>query len=544
MDSLRIGNVVELYDTTLRDGSQGESVAFSIKDKMLIISELDQLGIHFIEGGYPGSNPKDVDFFQQVKSMQLQNAQVVPFGSTHHPRLNPIEDPNLIALLETGMRTVTIFGKTWQLHARDVLRIGPEENLDLIESSIGFLVQRGCEVIYDAEHFFDGYYDNSKYAIETLKAAARAKAKCLVLCDTNGGRLPLEIQEAICAVKSEINLPLGIHAHNDSGVAVANSVLSIQAGATHVQGTFNGYGERCGNANLSAIIPNLKLKLGINCVEDEQLHRLTNVSRLISELANLPHDERQAYVGRSAFAHKGGLHTDAIRKNRQTYEHIVPEAVGNEQRILVSEQAGRGTLIKKIEREYSGYDKDSPEIISLFNKLKEAENEGYQYEAAEGSFELLTNKIFNEHLSFFDLLGFRVIVEKSQNDSIHTEATIKLVDREGNIVHTAADGDGPVNALDNALRKALEQFYPILKEIHLVDYKVRVLDTKAGTGAKVRVLLEASDGKNRWGTVGVSENIIQASWDALTDSMEYKLYKDQKLVESDLLDPILESTSR
>ena len=544
MDSLRIGNVVELYDTTLRDGSQGESVAFSIKDKMLIISELDQLGIHFIEGGYPGSNPKDVDFFQQVKSMQLQNAQVVPFGSTHHPRLNPIEDPNLIALLETGMRTVTIFGKTWQLHARDVLRIGPEENLDLIESSIGFLVQRGCEVIYDAEHFFDGYYDNSKYAIETLKAAARAKAKCLVLCDTNGGRLPLEIQEAICAVKSEINLPLGIHAHNDSGVAVANSVLSIQAGATHVQGTFNGYGERCGNANLSAIIPNLKLKLGINCVEDEQLHRLTNVSRLISELANLPHDERQAYVGRSAFAHKGGLHTDAIRKNRQTYEHIVPEAVGNEQRILVSEQAGRGTLIKKIEREYSGYDKDSPEIISLFNKLKEAENEGYQYEAAEGSFELLTNKIFNEHLSFFDLLGFRVIVEKSQNDSIHTEATIKLVDREGNIVHTAAEGDGPVNALDNALRKALEQFYPILKEIHLVDYKVRVLDTKAGTGAKVRVLLEASDGKNRWGTVGVSENIIQASWDALTDSMEYKLYKDQKLVESDLLDPILESTSR
>ena len=542
MDSLRIGNVVELYDTTLRDGSQGESVAFSIKDKMLIISELDQLGIHFIEGGYPGSNPKDVDFFQQVKSMQLQNAQVVPFGSTHHPRLKPIEDPNLIALLETGMRTVTIFGKTWQLHARDVLRIGPEENLDLIESSIGLLVQRGCEVIYDAEHFFDGYYDNSKYAIETLKAAARAKAKCLVLCDTNGGRLPLEIQEAICAVKSEINLPLGIHAHNDSGVAVANSVLSIQAGATHVQGTFNGYGERCGNANLSAIIPNLKLKLGINCVEDEQLHRLTNVSRLISELANLPHDERQAYVGRSAFAHKGGLHTDAIRKNRQTYEHIVPEAVGNEQRILVSEQAGRGTLIKKIEREYSGYDKDSPEIISLFNKLKEAENEGYQYEAAEGSFELLTSKIFNEHLSFFDLLGFRVIVEKSQNDSIHTEATIKLVDREGNIVHTAAEGDGPVNALDNALRKALEQFYPILKEIHLVDYKVRVLDTKAGTGAKVRVLLEASDGKNRWGTVGVSENIIQASWDALTDSMEYKLYKDQKLVESDLLDPILEST--
>ena len=536
--------MIELYDTTLRDGSQGESVAFSIKDKMLIISELDQLGIHFIEGGYPGSNPKDVDFFQRVKSMRLQNAQVVPFGSTHHPRLKPSEDPNLMALLETGMQTVTIFGKTWELHARDVLRIGPEENLDLIESSIGFLVERGCDVIYDAEHFFDGYYDNSKYAMETLKTAVRAKAKCLVLCDTNGGRLPLEVQEAIRAVKSEINLPFGIHAHNDSGVAVANSVLSIQAGATHVQGTFNGYGERCGNANLSAIIPNLKLKLGIDCIEDEQLQRLTSVSRLISELANLPHDERQAYVGRSAFAHKGGLHTDAIHKNRLTYEHIDPVTVGNEQRILVSEQAGRGTLIKKIEREYSGYDKDSPEIVSLFNKLKEAENEGYQYEAAEGSFELLTHKIFNEHLSFFDLLGFRVIIEKSQNNSIYTEATIKLVDREGRTVHTAADGDGPVNALDNALRKALEQFYPVLKEIHLVDYKVRVLDTKAGTGAKVRVLLEASDGKDIWGTVGVSENIIQASWDALTDSMEYKLYKDQRRIERDLIGPALESTGK
>ena len=356
--------------------------------------------------------------------------------------------------------------------------------------------------------------------------------------------MPLEIQEAIRAVKSEINLPFGIHAHNDSGVAVANSVLSIQAGATHVQGTFNGYGERCGNANLSAIIPNLKLKLGIDCIEDEQLQRLTSVSRLISELANLPHDERQAYVGRSAFAHKGGLHTDAIHKNRLTYEHIDPVTVGNEQRILVSEQAGRGTLIKKIEREYSGYDKDSPEIVSLFNKLKEAENEGYQYEAAEGSFELLTHKIFNEHLSFFDLLGFRVIIEKSQNNSIYTEATIKLVDREGRTVHTAADGDGPVNALDNALRKALEQFYPVLKEIHLVDYKVRVLDTKAGTGAKVRVLLEASDGKDIWGTVGVSENIIQASWDALTDSMEYKLYKDQRRIERDLIGPALESTGK
>ena len=519
--------MVELYDTTLRDGCQAEGVAFSVEDKLLIIEALDRLGIHYIEGGYPGSNPKDIEFFKQAKAMDLQFASVVPFGSTRHPRYQPGEDPNLLALLDTGAHIVTIFGKSWEFHATDVLRVTAEENLQLIESSIRFLVENGREVIYDAEHFFDGYSDNPDYALRTLRAAARGGARCLVLCDTNGGRLPLEIQGGVRIVGTELDLPIGIHTHNDAGMGVANTILAVQAGATHVQGTFNGYGERCGNANLCAIIPTLKLKLGIDCMSENQLRQLTEVSRTISELANLLHDERQPYVGKSAFAHKGGLHTDAIRKNRLTYEHIDPELVGNEQRILISDQAGRSAIIKKIEKKYPDYDKDSPEVVALFDRLKEAESEGYQYEAADASFELLTRKVFNGYQSFFDLLGFRVIIEKFRDHSMRSEATIKVMEPDGDEEHTAADGDGPVNALDNALRKALERFYPSLRDVHLTDYKVRVLDTKGGTGAQVRVLIEASDGHDSWGTVGVSENIIQASWEALTDSLEYKLYKDQ-----------------
>jgi len=519
--------MVELYDTTLRDGSQGEGVAFSVEDKLLIIEALDRLGIHYIEGGYPGSNPKDVEFFKQAKALKLQHAEVVPFGSTRYRGNAPSEDANLLALLDTGARTVTIFGKSWKLHATDVLRVTPEDNLDIIESSVGFLTENGRQVIYDAEHFFDGFQDDSDYALQTLKAAARAGAKCLVLCDTNGGRLPLEIQEVVRAVIDEIDLPIGIHTHNDAGMAVANTILGVQAGASHVQGTFNSYGERCGNANLSSIIPNLKLKLGVDCVSDNQLKQLADVSRLISELANLPHDERQPYVGKSAFAHKGGMHIDAVRKNRLTFEHIDPEFVGNQQRILVSDQAGRSAIVKKIEKAYPNYDRNSPEIRALFSRMKEAENAGYQYEAAEASFELLTHKVFNGYQPFFDLLGFRVIIEKFKDHSMRSEATIKVKDPDGKVEHTAADGDGPVEALDIALRKALERFYPSLQKVHLTDYKVRVLDTKAGTGAKVRVLIEASDGIEHWGTVGVSENIIQASWEALTDSLEYKLYKDR-----------------
>ena len=521
--------MIHLYDTTLRDGSQGEGVVFSVEDKLLIIKALDQLGIHYIEGGYPGSNPKDVDFFKKAQELELKTSEIVPFGSTYYPKYQPEDDPNLKALLDTGSKTVTIFGKTWKLHALDVLRVSPEQNLAIIRESVEFLVSNGRSVIYDAEHFFDGFNDDSAYALDSLQAAADGGAKCLVLCDTNGGRLPLEVQDGVKQVKDKIDLPVGIHAHNDAGVGVANSVLAVQAGVTHVQGTFNGFGERCGNANLSGIIPTLKLKLGLDCISDKQLQLLTQTSRLVSELANLPHDDRQAYVGRSAFAHKGGLHTDAIRKNRLTYEHIDPEKVGNEQRILVSEQAGRGTILKKIDKEYPDRDKNSPEIIALFERMKEAERQGYQYEVAEASFELMTGEIFGHYHPYFQLVGFRVIVEGASTIDMKAEATIKVTGPSGETAHTAADGDGPVNAMDNALRKALEKFYPTLKKVRLTNYKVRVLDTKAGTGAKVRVLLEASDGKDWWGTVGVSENIIQASWEALTESLAYKLYKDRSL---------------
>lgn len=518
--------MVEFYDTTLRDGSQAEGVSFSVEDKLIIIKKLDELGIRYIEGGYPGSNPKDIEFFKRAKDMYLENSSMVSFGSTRYPTYTPDTDPNLSALLDTGTRTTTIFGKSWKLHATDVLRVTAEENLELIESSVRFLVDNGREVIYDAEHFFDGYSDDSEYALETLHAAAAGGAKCIVLCDTNGGRLPIEIQNGVKAAISITSLPIGIHAHNDAGMGAANSVLAVQAGANHVQGTFNGYGERCGNANLASIIPTVQLKLGVQCISETQLQSITSVSRLISELANLPHDERQPYVGRSAFAHKGGLHTDAIRKNRLTYEHIVPEEVGNMQRILVSDQAGRGTIMKKIENEYPNYDKNSPQVLELFKRLKELESNGYQYEAAEASFELLTCRVFNGYESFFEHLGFRVIIEKFSDHTMRSEATVKVTTPDGVTTHTAADGDGPVNALDTALRKALEQFYPTLQKVRLMDYKVRVLDTKAGTASKVRVLIEASDGEKSWRTVGVSENIISASYEALIDSFEYKLYKD------------------
>ena len=523
----------ELYDTTLRDGNQGEGVTFSVEDKLLIIKALDQLGIHYIEGGYPGSNPKDMSFFKQAKAINPQNAEVVPFGSTRHRDHPPSSDPNLQALLDAGTRTVTIFGKSSKLHTTDVLRVTPDVNLDLIESSVAYLTEQGRQVIYDAEHFFDGFNDDADYALQTLKVAVDAGARCVVLCDTNGGRLPLEIRNGVKAAAAVVDCPIGIHTHNDAGMAAANAVMAVQAGASHVQGTFNSYGERCGNANLSSIIPTLKLKLGIDCVSEARLKRITDVSRLISELANLPHDERQPYVGRSAFAHKGGMHIDAVRKNRLTFEHVNPESVGNAQRILVSDQVGRSAVVKKIEKRYPDFDRSSAEVLALFQRLKEAENEGYQYEAAEASFELLTRKVFDDYQPFFDLLGFRVITEKVSEQSLHAEATIKVKAPNGEIEHTAADGDGPVNALDNALRKALERFYPSLRDVHLTDYKVRVLDTQDGTAAKVRVLIEASDGHDHWGTVGVSENIIQASWEALTDSLEYKLHKDREKERSD-----------
>lgn len=516
-------NKVIIYDTTLRDGAQAEGVYFSIEDKLRIVKKLDLLGIDYIEGGWPGSNPKDLEFYQMAAKANLKHAKLAAFGSTRRANNPPSEDKILNDLLLTGTQVVTIFGKSWDLHALEVLKVSLEENLQIIEDSVAFLKQNGREVIYDAEHFFDGYKANPEYAFASLKAAVRGGASSLVLCDTNGGTLPLETVAIFNRVKREFNLPLGVHFHNDAGVAVASSVMSVQAGATHVQGTFNSYGERCGNANLSSIIPILILKLGYDLQVKEQLHHLTETSRFISELTNLHHDERQPFVGASAFAHKAGTHVDAMLKNPLTLEHIQPDLVGNERRFLLSDQAGRSTILSKVREILPDIKKDDPQIMSLTNNLKEMENLGYQFEAAEASFELHIKKAFGLYEKAFNLEGFRIIVEKRGDQPVFSEATIKVeVGNEREI--TAAEGDGPVNALDSAIRKALQRFYPELSDISLIDYKVRVLDEKRGTAAKVRVLIESSDGENSWGTVGVSENIIEASWEALVDSIEYGLF--------------------
>jgi 2-isopropylmalate synthase/homocitrate synthase family protein len=511
---------IVIYDTTLRDGAQGEGVLFSVDDKLRIVKKLDQLGIDYIEGGWPGSNSKDLEFYQLAANLNLRTAKLAAFGSTRHANNLPQDDKTLNDLLITGTPTVTIFGKSWDLHALDVLKVTLAENLSLIEDSVAYLRQNGREVIYDAEHFFDGYLANPEYALESVKAAIRGGAATIVLCDTNGGTLPLQVMEIFNRVKQELAIPLGVHFHNDAGVAVASSIMSVQAGAAQVQGTFNGYGERCGNANLSAIIPTLVLKLGLDSNTKPNLHLLTQTSRFISELTNLHHDERQPYVGASAFAHKAGTHVDAILKNPLSLEHIRSEQVGNERRFLLSDQAGRSTILNKVKEIVPETKKDDPQVLNLTNNLKELENLGYQFEAAEASFDLLIKKAFDMYEKSFNLEGFRIIVEKRGDQPVFSEATIKVnVGDEREI--TAAEGDGPVNALDSAIRKALQRFYPEITDIDLVDFKVRVLDEDRGTAAKVRVLIESSDGSTSWGTVGVSENLIEASWEALVDSIEY-----------------------
>ncbi|MDQ1326805.1 MAG: 2-isopropylmalate synthase [Candidatus Poribacteria bacterium] len=519
---------VQIYDTTLRDGSQGEGVSFSVEDKLRIVQELDKLGIHYIEGGYAGSNPKDEEFFSRIQELNLYNAKITAFGSTRRAKKKVSEDQNLHQLLKAGTSVITIVGKSWDLHVKDVLRASLHENLAMIEESVRFLVENDREVIFDAEHFFDGYKSDPEYALETLKAAVNGGTSCVVLCDTNGGTMPLETKEICEAVANRIKISFGIHTHDDSGMAIANSIVAVQSGAVQVHGTFNGYGERCGNANLCTVIPNLKLKLGVDCISNENLFGLTTASRLISELANLPHDESQPYVGRSAFAHKAGLHADAVQKNSHTYEHVDPEMVGNERRILVSDQAGKGSLLTKLLKDHPILKKDSPELQLISGMLKEAEKDGYQYEGAEGSFELMVHKIMGTYNRFFDLKGFTVLVERTENHQMRSQATIKLMDLDGNIEYQASEGHGPVNALNQALKKALLAFFPQLKSVHLTDFKVRVLDAKIGTAAKVRVLIESSDGEQSWGTVGVSEDIIAASWEALVESIEYKLFKDQQ----------------
>ena len=517
---------VKIYDTTLRDGSQSEHISFSVEDKLRIAEKLDRLGIHYIEGGWPGSNPKDIDFFKRIRDVRLKNAKIVAFGSTRRASLSVEEDKNIKSLLDADTPTVCIFGKSWDLHVRDALNISLEENLKLIEDSVSYLKSRGREVIYDAEHFFDAYKANPDYAMDTLKVAERAGADTIVLCDTNGGALAYEVRDIINSVKTQIKTPLGIHAHNDSDMAVANSIIAVRMGVRHVQGTMNGYGERCGNANLCSIIPNIKLKLKIDCITDEQLKQLTEASRYVSEIANLSPQNNLPFVGSSAFAHKGGIHVSAVQKNPLTYEHIEPDTVGNTRRVLVSELAGRSNMLVKAKEYGYDLDKNSKKVQEILARLKDLESQGYQFEGAEASFELLMRRSFGRAKKFFDLEGFRVIVGTRENKLI-SEATVKVV-VDGKKEHTAAEGNGPVNALDNAFRKALEKFYPEIRDTYLTDYKVRVLDEKEGTAARVRVLIQSSDDRSSWGTVGVSENIIEASWLALADSYEYKLMKVMK----------------
>jgi 2-isopropylmalate synthase len=518
---------VKLYDTTLRDGSQAEDISFSVEDKLRIAQKLDGLGIHYIEGGWPGSNPKDLQFFQEIKSVPLTHAKTVAFGSTCRPGTTPPQDPNIQALIEAGTKVVTIVGKSWDIHPLEALKITLDQNIEIIHSSIHFLKERVEEVIFDAEHFFDGFKNNSHYALSTLEAAQAAGADWIVLCDTNGGTFPDEVQATIKEIKKKITVPLGIHVHNDTDMAVANTILAVKEGVLMVHGTINGYGERCGNANLCSIIPNLKLKMGIDCITDAQLKKMTELSRFVSELANLPHHKYLPYVGDSAFAHKGGLHVSAIRKSDVTYEHVSPERVGNRQRVLISDLSGESNILYKAAEFKIDLKSKDPKVRKILDDLKRLESEGFQFEGAEGSFEILIKKALGQHKKFFELMGFRVIVEKkTEEEAPLSEATIMV--RVGDRVeHTAAVGNGPVNALDNAIRKALEKFYPELKEVKLFDYKVRILSTRDGTGAQTRVLIESGDGKSKWGTVGVSENIIQASWQALVDSIDYKLLKEE-----------------
>lgn len=517
---------IELYDTTLRDGAQGEGIAFTPEDQLVVTQLLDGLGIHYIEGGQPAANPKAVNYFKRVKRLKLKRAKPVAFGGTCHPRLSPQKDGALKALLDAGTDVVAIVGKSWDFHAREVLGISLKKNLEIIEHTIRYLKSRGREVFFDAEHFFDGYKANPEHALATLEAAARGGATRLILCDTNGGSMMGHVAAAVDAAKRAVNLPLGIHIHNDSDLATANTLLAVDMGIVQVQGTINGYGERCGNADLCVIVPNLCLKMGKRVLTKRQLGRLRGVSHSISELANITPNNRQPYVGHSAFAHKGGWHAAAVEKNPRTCEHIEPDSVGNHRRILVSELGGKASLAAKAKAIGLDIDSKDQRTAELVQRLKTLEEGGYQFEGADASLELLMHKTRGTHKSFFRHAGFRVIVEKRADDEIVSEATIKVV-VDGVETHTAADGNGPVNALDSALRKALEPSYKKeLADMHLSDFKVRILDAKSGTGAKTRVLIESSDKTETWNTVGVHENIIEASWEALVDSIEYKLRKE------------------
>ncbi len=517
---------IAIYDTTLRDGSQGEGVNFSLQDKLLITSRLDNLGVDYIEGGYPLSNPKDEEYFRRVRDLDLSHARVTAFGMTRRKEIAPENDTGMKALVGAKAPVVTIVGKTWDLHVREVLSVSLDENLRMIADSVGFCAANVEEVIYDAEHFFDGYRQNPEYALKTLRAAAEAGARWIVLCDTNGGTLPEQVAEAVQVVRKELSVPIGIHTHNDGELAVANTLAAVRSGATQVQGTINGIGERCGNVDLCSVVANLALKYpGYDLLRPGSLSHLTEVSRYVYETANMNFRTGQPFVGSSAFAHKGGMHVHAVRKIAHSYEHIDPIAVGNERRILVSELSGKSNIAEKLGG--LGLQQDSALLARVLDRVQDLENEGYQFEAAEASFQILVEKLAGRYHPWFERIGYRVTVENGPDGVPITEATVKL--QVGDVVeHTVGEGDGPVNALDVALRKALESHFPRLREMHLVDYKVRVINERAGTAARVRVVIESKDDTSVWGTVGVSENIIEASWLALVDAFEYKLSKDSR----------------
>ncbi|MDR1531450.1 MAG: citramalate synthase [Clostridiales bacterium] len=527
MSALKTGAApgVTIFDSTLRDGAQAEGISFSVEDKIRIAEALDELGVQYIETGNPGSNPKDLEFFRRVKGLRLKHARLVAFGSTRRKDAKASEDKNIEALLSVNTEVVTIFGKCWDFHVTEILRASLEENLEMIYDTVAYLKSNGKEVIFDAEHFFDGYKANPEYAMSCVKKAADAGADSVALCDTNGGSFPMEIFERTGVVCAALGIPVAIHCHDDCGMAVANSIMAVEAGAVSVQGTFIGFGERCGNTNLSAIIPNLQLKKNIQCIPPEQMPNLTTTARFIAEVANIHLNDHAPYVGRSAFSHKGGMHIDGVSKASGSFEHIAPETVGNERKFLMSEVSGRGAILTKIQRISPGVQKDSKEAGDIIERLKALEHEGFQFEAAESTFELVIRKQLGKYKPLFELVNYKVITEQPSNPACSASALIKII-VDGKAEITAAEGDGPVNALDKALRKALEVFYPQLASMHLTDYKVRVMDSHSATAARVRVLIESGDGLRRWTTVGVSSDIIAASWIALVDSIEYKLIKD------------------
>ncbi len=518
---------VLIYDTTLRDGAQGEGLSFSLDDKLKIVEKLDYLGVAYIEGGWPGSNPKDLEFFRRVRDLDLKHTCITAFGSTRKPGIGVKQDANLKAIKQSEVTTATIFGKTWDFHVLRALETTREENLKMIKESVVYLKESGMEVFFDAEHFFDGYKNNADYALQVLQAAQEAGAAYLVLCDTNGGTLPWEVEEIIKEVQKYARVPLGMHAHNDSAVAVSNSLLAVKLGCSQVQGTINGYGERTGNADLCSIIPNLEIKMKKRTLPAGNLQRLAEVSHYISEIANMPHHNNQPFVGYGAFAHKGGIHVNALLKDSLTYEHIDPAEVGNHRRVLVSELSGLSNLLYKareLDIDINNYDHETRRVIK---QIKEMESQGLQFEGADASLELFLRKAFGQHEDFFRLNNLKLIIEKNEDSPITAEAMVKLTIGEKTF-HTAAEGDGPVNALDNSLRKAITEVYPEIGGMHLSDYKVRVLNGDAGTAARVRVLIESADRKSKWSTVGVSENIIEASWQAIVDSINFLLFKERR----------------